>query len=192
MKTTQFNISTKKGETQTLRFVVTQEIPFPDIEGNGSGLRWRNFGGLFKNYNGEVKGIGSNYICHLLAPGDVPEDYNRTHFAGYADYHDKTKVNGGTMTVRGRDLGEMTIHFEDREHWNSETIKVNGYNSPSNGERQVIAQLVLPPLREFIAANKAALREEAIAKIKARFAEQIKATRSHVDALEAQIETATY
>ncbi len=31
MKTITLTISTKKGESQTLRFLVVQEIPYPDI-----------------------------------------------------------------------------------------------------------------------------------------------------------------
>lgn len=191
MKIHTFTISTKKGDEQTLRFGVAQEVPYPDIEGNGSGLHWRNFGGLFGQYGSKAQGIGEKYYCYLLAPDvEIPDDYNRTHFAGYADYHDKSKVNGGTMTFRGKDLGEMSIHFDANPHW--QDIKVRGFERATGSEREAITSLIVPRLQEFIAANKAELRAEAIAKVKKTFSERIKSARASIDALENEAQTATY
>ena len=47
MKTLKLTVSTKKGETQNLRFLIQQDIPYPDITGEGGRLAWRNCGGLF-------------------------------------------------------------------------------------------------------------------------------------------------
>lgn len=196
MKTTTFTVSTKKGEAQTLRWLVVQEIPYPDIEGHSGRFQWRNFGDLFGQYGNKASGIGSNYFCHLLAdtaPEAIPDDYNRTIFAGYADYHDKTKVNGGTFKLRGRDLGEMSIRFEHNfSNPDYAVIKVNGFDSSSSGERQAITDLICPALRTFINDNKAELKAEAIAKIKARFAAELKEAREQLQELENKTAEAVY
>lgn len=183
MNITEISINTKKGETQKLRFLVVQEIPFPDIEGACGSIRWRNFGGLFPQYGSKATGLGSKFYCYLLAPGDVPEDYSRRHFAGY-------EGNPGTMTFRGKDLGEMTIHFDNNPTW--QDIKVRGFDRATGSEREAITELVIPQLKAFIDANKAALREEAIAKCKANFTGRISELRKQIGVLETEAANAVY
>jgi len=186
MKTIKMTVSTKKGEAQGLRFLVVQEIPFPSI-GSGGRLAWSNCGGLFPSYGPEAEGIGSKFICYLLAdpaPEIIPDDYNRTIFAGYADYHDKTKINGGTFRLRGRDLGEMSLRFDGNPQFPE--IKVSGFDRPSNSEREAIMKLICPALWQFITDHQAELKAEATAKLKARFAAELNAARKTLDALEAQ------
>ncbi len=192
MKTLQVTVSTKKGETQNLRFLVIQEIPYPDISGECGSLRWRNFGGIFSQYGRKADGIGATYFCNLLsdtAPEVIPPDYNRTIFAGYADYHDRTKINGGTFKLRGRDLGEMSIHFGNLT-WPD--IKVNGFDNPSKAERETIQELICPALVQFIEQNRASLKAEAVAKIKARFESELQEARKTLTELENQTTTAIY
>jgi hypothetical protein len=189
MKTTTMIVSTKKGESQILRFLIVQETPYPDIER----FQWRNFGGIFPQYQRPAEGIGSKYYCYLLAdnaPKVVPDDYNRTIFAGYADYRDKTKVNGGTFKLRGRDLGEMSIRFDANPDYPE--IKVNGFERPSNGERSAIVELIVPALRQFIAVNRAELKAQAVAKIKARFDSVIRDAKEQLNNLEKQAAEAVY
>lgn len=186
-------VSTKKGETQNLRFLVVQEIPYPDITGECGSLKWRNFGGLFPQYGSKAEGIGANYHCYLLsdtAPEVIPSDYNRTIFAGYADYHDKTKINGGTFKLRGRDLGEMSIKFSSNPTWPE--IKVNGFDTPSKGEREAIQELICPPLLKFIQENRAELKAAAVASIKAQFDRKLDEARVTLIELAKQAATATY
>jgi hypothetical protein len=193
MKTLKLTASTKKGETQNLRFLIQQDIPYPDIAGDCGRLAWRNAGGLFGQYGSPARGIGENYICSLLAdtaPDVVPDDYNRTILAGYADYHDQTKINGGTFKLRGRDLGEMTIKFEGNPDY--QNIKVHGFDAPSTGERAAIAEFIVPALRQFITDNRAELKAEAVANIKARFSAELEDARIALKVLEDQAETATF
>jgi hypothetical protein len=193
MKTIKMTVSTKKGEYQALRFLVVQEIPYPDIASDGGRISWRNFGGLFDQYGRKADGIGSNYYCYLLAdtaPDIVPDDYNRTLFAGYTDYHDQTKVNGGTFKFRGKDLGEMSIHFGNNPDYPD--IKLNGFNAPTSSERDAIRALICPELRQFITENRVDLKAEAVDKIKNRFAAELRETRESLNALEAQAAKAVF
>lgn len=185
MKETSINVSTKKDEVQLLRFGIFQENPYPDIEGHSGAFRWRNHGGLFREFGNAAKGLAAKYGCYLLAPGvEVPT----TGFG--AKYLAGLDGNGGTLKVRGKDLGEMDIHFEGNDGW--PTIRVRGTEAPSDGERDVIMRQVVPLLREFIEANKAELRDEAIARVKAKFAERIAEMRKQVDKLEIEAAAATY
>ncbi len=193
MKTLQISASTKKGETQNLRFLVVQEIPYPDISGECGSLKWRNFGGIFSQYGRKAEGIGASYFCHLLAdtaPEVIPPDYNRTVFAGYVDYKDQIKINGGTFKLRGKDLGEMSIHFSHNPTWPE--IKINGFNAPSKSERESIQELICPALIKFIEQNRASLKAEAVAKIKAQFQDKLKEARETLTELENQAATAIY
>lgn len=192
MHITSFHISTKKGDDQTLRFLIVQEIPYPDIGSECGEARWRNGGGLFRQYGRPAEGIGTNYICHLLAPGDVPEDYNRNHFAGFTPYAGYGKPAlpplPGTMKLRGRDLGEMTIKLESNPDWPD--IKVCGNESPSRSERDAIKTLVVPHLQKYISEHAAELRAEAVAKITANMVQRIADARKRLDVLEKEADEA--
>lgn len=190
MKTTQLSVSTKKGEAQSLRFMIVQEIPYPDIDGTGSRLQWRNGGAFFPKYGAKFDGIGSRYHCYLLAAEceNPPEDWNRSHLAGYADYDDKTKVNGGTMTLRGKDLGEMSVYFGNNPGWPE--IKVRGFDNPSTAEREVIEAQIVPGLLQFIAGNKAALYADACGRLRARIEKELSEARAELDTLEREANTA--
>jgi len=195
MKMTTFQISTKKGESQTVRFLVSQEHPWPDFHSTGSSIQWRNTGGLFPAYQQPAVGLGSRYYCYLTVPGiEIPEGWNRTHLAGFTHrpgpYGSPYVTNPGTITLRGKDLGEMTVYFGNNPEWPD--IKVRGHDAPSSSERDFIKAQIVPALRDFITANKDELKQEAIAAVKAAFAKSIKAARSELDAMEKQVETAVY
>lgn len=181
MKIASITITPKKGESVTLRFLVVQSIPYPDIASNGGRLEWRNDGGLFPRYYNPASGIGENYHCYCLADGITPpEDYNRTHFAGYDG-------KPGAFLLRGKDIGELTINLGSYAE-----IKVQGFNTPTPGEREFITAQIVEPLRAFIAVNKAALKEEAVVKITAQMRERVATARKEIDRLEAMINTAKF
>jgi len=178
MQTT-FEISTKKGETQTLHFLVYHEVTYPDITTECGGFKWRNGGGLFPQYNCKFE-FPAAYRCHLLKPDAVVTgdySYNRHDLAGF-------EGNPGAMTLRGQSLGEMSIDIGANPQWPG--IRVNVFNTPSPKERETITALVVPKLLQFIAANKTALRAAAIAQIKARFESQIAEAHKAIDKLRAE------
>lgn len=195
MKTTSFSISTKKGESQTVRFLVSQEHPWPDFNSNGSSIDWRNTGGLFPAYQQPATGIGSQYYCYLTIPGiEIPEGWNRTHLAGFShrpgSYGTPEVTNPGTITYRGKDLGEMMVYFGSNPNWPD--IKVRGHDAPSSSERDFVKSAIVPALREFIASNKADLKAEAVAAVKGAFAKKLGEARAQIDAMEKKVETAVY
>lgn len=195
MKTTTFNVSTKKGESQAVRFLISQEHPWPDYHSTGSKIEWRNTGCVFESYQHPAEGIGSRYYCYLTMPDvEIPEGWNRTHLAGFSHrpgpYGTPEVVNPGTITLRGKDLGEMTVYFGSNPEWPD--IKVRGHDAPSSSERDFIKAQIVPHLLEFIAANRDELKQEAVAAIKAAFAKCLQSARADLDAMETKAETAVY
>lgn len=172
----QFAISTKKGESQPLRWFIVQETPHPGITSEGSALRWRNGGGLFREFGNPPKGIGARYYCHLLKPeGDLPADYSRRDFAGF-------EGNPGTIKFRGKDLGETSVHFDNNPSW--PTIRLNGHDTPTSSERALFEQHVLPPLREAIAERKGVLFALACERIEKRMRDELIEARAGLEKLE--------
>lgn len=185
----EFNVSTKKNETQTLRFLVVQNRPHPRVSSGGGPLRWENCEGLFPAYQRPATGLKASFTCYLLAPGDVPEDYNRRNFAGFKDYHTGA-ANPGTMVVCGKDLGEMTVDFSGPNL--EPSIRVQGGERPTPAVGSVLRLLVVPPLQQFIRENSAELHADAKASVLARMQQEIAETRKELDALEAEIEQAVF
>lgn len=185
MKIHKFNISTKKGEIQTVRFLIQQCHPFPSIGGQGGSFKWENCGGLLAAYQSPASGIGRDFSCCLLAGGLAvpPTDWNRTHLAGYGG-------NGGTITLRGKDIGELSVKISLADYF--PRINVRGFDKPSDCEREFIRAQIVPELEEFIRSNLDDLKAEAVGKIKAEFAKQLADTRQTLDAMEKQIEQASY
>lgn len=195
MKTITFQVSTKKGESQTVRFLVSQEHPWPDFNSNGSSIDWRNTGGLFPAYQQPAAGLGSRYYCYLTRPDiEMPENWDRTHLAGYrhrpGPYGTPDVTNPGSITYRGKDLGEMTIYFGNNPEWPD--IKVRGHDAPTSSERDFIGSAIVPALRDFINANKEELKQEAVSAVKASFAKKLSEARAEIDAMERKAETAVY
>jgi hypothetical protein len=176
MHITEFTISTKKGESQKVRWLISQEIPYPDIEGSCGTLKWRNAGGLFPAQGRPASGIGSRFYCYLLVPEiAIPEDYNRNHFAGYVPYQSYGKPqlppNPGTITFRGEDLGELLVYFGDNPDWPE--IKSECSNHVGGAARDMLLEQVIPPLREYIKQNAAKLKSKAVEKLRKRMSDKI-------------------
>jgi hypothetical protein len=158
-----FPIQPKKGETQHLRFLIHQEIPYPDTEGFGGRLQWRNTGGLLPKHGAPATGLEKTYRCLLLPPsGTPPPNFNRTHLAGYEN-------NPGTLVIRGKNLGEVTVTIS--ETWQSS--RVCGFENPTPFEEKVFSQWIYPTLREHIEENKKSLYEEATQKVEQNFLEKL-------------------
>ncbi len=189
----EINVETKKGKVQLTRWLVVQEAPFPDVEGHGGYLRWRNCEGLKPQYGSSEKpGIGKSYRCNLLRSdldaGTLGEDCNRTAFAGYEDYYTKA-VNPGAITYRGRDLGEMEIKVELRDglpggSWFK--ISVHGYGVASDGEREWIKRAICETLEGYIRHDAESLRRDAFERVRASVAERIAKTRESLAELEVE------
>lgn len=193
MKIINIQFSTKKGETQTARFGIEQEIPFPSIGGHSYSLKWENFGGLFREYGRDPEGIGRIFKCYLLVPDvEIPEDYNRTVFAGFVEYpKDKNTPKPGTIKIRGNDLGETTVSINLDSNYS--TVSVREYNGrPTESEKKVFDSLIIPKLREFIEQNEKEIRENSIKKIKTRMRDVIEEARKGLIELENQIEEAIF
>lgn len=189
--TVEIEVATKKGHKQKTRWLVVQDRPYPCIRADAGRLNWSNAEGLIGKYGNQPEGLGSRYTCHLLTPeGEIPEDYNRTHFAGYSHrpgpYGTPDVVNPGTVVLRGHDLGGMSVKFgNNHDH---PDISVRGYGgSPTPSERDWIKAEIVPALRRFIADNAETLRRDALAAVEKRLAAELEEKRQELAALAAMV-----
>ena len=186
MNICEFNIQTKKGEDQPTRWLVVQQIPYPDLHGDAGRLRWRNMEGLAQSYGNPAVGIGKVWDCYLLTPTAQPgKDFNRSEFAGWQDYNTMA-VNGGAIMFRGKTLGEMSI----RAHADSRfpIIRVRGHETPTQSEMDMIKALIIPKLVDFVGGRKEALRSEAIGRIKETFERKLAMARKQIQPLASESE----
>jgi hypothetical protein len=184
------NVFPKKGECVKTRWLIWQERPFPCIRAEGGALAWSNMEGLLGKYGSKPTGLGSRYKCHLLTPeGDIPEDYNRTHFAGFSHrpgpYGTPEVINPGTFALRGKDLGEITVKIGSDPQYPD--IKVRGFDSPSASERDFIKAQIVPFLMEAINANAASLRKQALAYVSKRLTGELAEKSKELESLEKMI-----
>lgn len=201
MHTTSFTVSAKKGDSQLTRWLVSQQIPYPRISAECGQLRWENDEGKLwdRFHNQPATGLGKEYHCYLLAdtcPDPVPENYNRTHFAGYTEYNHYSnpspKRNAGTIKFRGSDLGECLVVL-NLGKWEQIEVKIHdAIQRAGKGERAFFDEQIVPKLKAFIAENSQSLLSEAIAKVKARLVEEVAETRRELEQLEKQIATAKF
>jgi hypothetical protein len=176
MKTiTKITVTPKKGETIDTTWHIYQQRPYPRISITPS-ARWENGRGVFREYGNDPKGLDAQYTAVLLRDGYDAKNAkdNRLDYAGYG-------CNGGTITLRGHDMGEMVInlsHYVD--------IRVRGFDRPTDGEHKFIKAQIVPALRTAIEQNKTALYEEAVDGIERSIAEHIAEARTGIDRLEAE------
>jgi hypothetical protein len=174
----------KKGQPVNTRWLVELEQPYPDYESSGTRLSWRNHGGLLSSYNSPAV-TPETYRANLILPtGDLPQDYNRTHFAGY-------EGNPGTFSLRGSDLGEIRAEIRPAprhlggEAWVS--FQVRGFNSPTPGEHAWLEANVVPALRAFIAEHRDELRQDAAERLSAHLAGMMDRLKEEAEKLAAKI-----
>jgi len=144
-------VETKKGAKQELLFDIRQQRPYPSIEKGGC-YRWRNGDGVFREYGNAPRGLSREYSAHLLRSDYTEENAagNLKDFAGY-------EGAPGTVTLRGVDLGEMTIAINANGEKPYVSAKVRGFNSPTPGERAWIEANIAPALVAFVEEHKAGL-----------------------------------
>jgi hypothetical protein len=174
-------LSTKKGETQTIRFLIKQNTPYPDTEGFSGNLRWRNAEGIIASHNNSTPKLPASYQCYLLPTptNPIPENFNRTHLAGYEN-------NESPLSLRGRSLGEVTITLTETY----EKPNVRGFQTPTPGERKLLEEWIYPQLREFIAENRKELRHEALQTLSDTFDRQIARLEDSIETLKLQSQKA--
>lgn len=172
---TQLNVTTRKGCTQLTTWAINQDRAYPGIDG-GCSLRWRNGGGLFADFNGPAKGIGRRYTCNLMRNDGAAMHGNRYDFAGYEGLP-------GTIEYRGRDLGEMQIEI-DSAHY--ATIRLRGFDKPTDGERAWINAEIVPSLERAIEYNREALHAEAVAAMRASMLARLQDAREQLNKMEAE------
>ena len=187
----EIEVSAKKGHTQKTRWLVVQDRPYPCIRADAGRLNWSNAEGLLDKYGSKPEGLGSRYKCHLLTPeGEVPEDYNRTHFAGYSHrpgpYGTPDVVNPGGITYRGHDLGEMSVKFGSNPEYPDINVREYG-GTPTPSERDWFKAEIVPALRRFIADNAETLRRDALAAVEKRLAAELEEKRQELAALAAMV-----
>lgn len=195
LHTISFNVSAKKGDNQPTRWLVVQNHPHPRINANCGALRWENDEGqLWSSYQRPATGLADNFTCYLLAdtcPDPVPEDYNRSQFAGFVPYASYGKPalppNGGVIQFRGASLGECIVRFE--REWTRISVR-DGSQSPSKSESDFFNDQIIPHLKAFIAANRESLKAEAVTRVKARLAGEVAEKRKELNNLEKAIKTA--
>ena len=77
METVTITLEPRKGEQITTTWGVHQVRPYPDLEGTGGSLRWRNGGGVFPEYGSPAKGIGNEYRAAAVGQGARIQDLDR-------------------------------------------------------------------------------------------------------------------
>lgn len=193
MTTTVIDITTKKDHTQKTTWGIVQERPYPSVEARFGRSQWTNFGGLLADYNGKVNGLEERYTCNLLRSDQTEWDMStRVSYAGYKDYPaygQPPKPDApGTIVYRGVDMGEMSVSLgRDCPY---EQIQVRGFHHPTPGERSFITSQIVPALRQAVEANREALKQEAIAGIRAHVAEKLKEGRAALDKMQKEMENA--
>jgi len=188
-------ISTKKGEQQITRWLVTKGHTYPSI---APGPRWENAGHLFPHGKDAKPALENEVRCYLLR-----SDFNvdnmtgdRRDFAGYVplsyDQHGRRVTEGGNpgcITYRGESLGEMSVTFGHNPAW--PYISVRGYGrTHTAGERAWIEEQIVEPLRQFIAENAASLHADAVERLKKDVRECLQKHREELDKMEEQMNAA--
>lgn len=182
----EIEVEPRRGHKVKTRWIVEQDRPYPTAERG----RWRQGGGWFCETGVWDEGycVAYRYTASLLAEGvEPPEDWNRTHLAGYRTYSpggDKGAPLPGSVTLRGNDLGEMTVSWEAGKTQYA-TITVRGYAGRCTAaEHGWTAAHILPGLVAYAEANRAPLFARAIEALRKRFAEVVADMRAEADLLE--------
>jgi hypothetical protein len=178
---TKLTVQTKKDTTQHTTWRVLQLHPWPHI---AQGYYWDMRGQKLK----------TEYEARLLR-NDVPLPANddRNDLAGFTPYR-STTPNPGTITLRGRDLGEMELTiciYPDGDTGatrHSTLMRVRGNEHPTDAERAWIEDQIVTPLLDTIADDLDTLRTEAIDATRKLFNGQIAYARESLTRLESEID----
>jgi len=157
-------ITTKKNTTQTCRFLISQNTPFPRI------ISWNQYwenddNVLFSSYGNDSKGIGNKFNCSLLR-SDIEDEavtgITKLEHAGFAhgDYGKEQITNLGSIVFRNVDLGEM--QFCMNKAFNRDWY-LSGLSVPDQIKEQIREKL-----SKYIDTHKKSLYREAVATLKNR------------------------
>lgn len=169
------------------RFIVEQAPEYCSLDG---GRRWQT-NALFPTYRKDPEPVRlpAAYRAFLLAHNATPtegEPWNREILAGYIPYdYDATGArittpNPGTITLRGRDLGELSAHISG--DWI--TYRTDAHRDPSPGEKKWLDSHLTPALKSYIQEHRASLYADAYAATLASIADALRNARAELDKLE--------
>jgi hypothetical protein len=183
---------TKKGCVVETLWCVRQIGPRPDFEGCCGGFRWRNYGGLIPQWRPcdmEKPSIGRTYWCDLLRSDKENHDQStRVDHAGYVPDQRDPHPAPGTFTLRGVDMGEMNIVYENGTEWPA--IRVRGFQKPTEGERAFIKQHIHEKLALFIRDNAMRLKAAAIEDVRECVRSRCSEARASLNKLEKEMNAA--
>lgn len=183
----QIEIQTKKNETVITAWEITQDHPWPDIEGACGSLRWRNAGGILPQYGRPAEGLGTTYTAAMLRPDYDPAkaEGNRRDYAGFD--------GNPSFTYRGREMGEITAEIRIGQRWpdgGSVYFHRSYSEALTDGERKLLQDQVAPSLIAFVKAHAEALKEQAIDKIKDSVARHLADARVRLAEMEQEMSEA--
>ena len=82
-------------------------------------------------------------------------------------------------------MGEVRIEIKVGSGWQNYTsCNVNGGDHPTPQEKEIIEKQIVPTLRALIERDAAELHAAAVARLKAKFAEQVARVRASANRLE--------
>ena len=165
MKTIQIEIETKKGEKRMTTWGLTQDHPWPSLSGSCGRLTWQD-NSIFPRYGAPATGLDKRYHAALLRSDWNPENAknNRQDYAGYVEDRSETAAPG-SITLRGKSMGETSATIGVRPDSNYCSWKVRGFDAPTPGEvafLRTIESALVSGIRE----NEKSLRQQAIMEIK--------------------------
>ena len=145
-------------------------------------------------YGNQPEVPAPEYRAHLLAEEvDPPNDYNRTHFAGFTwqkeSGRDAPKIitNPGTFAFRGNDLGEIAINLSMGGQFPECNIRVRDHGALKPGEREFLRSQVVIPLADFVLARGEELAKLATEKLRQTLKERIRDAHAKLVSAEQQV-----
>jgi hypothetical protein len=190
-------IQATKSSTLGTRWHVEQSRPYPHLSAT-YGMDWMNTEQLFPR-GGATASLPKHYRCHLLRSDLDPNNAtgDRNDFAGFSPglvYDPETgrraitETHPGTFSIRGRDMGEVSIEFGNNPEWPDIRLAISG--TPSRAEREWIMERIVPQLRAYIATNAASLHREAVDALAFDTAAKLAKARAELESCEQQMQKA--
>lgn len=162
------DIPLKKGVTATINWLITQDVPFPDITTESGRLAWRNFGGLLKQYGQPAKGLENSYSLDM----DVGNPERQACFS-----------------YRGLDLGAITADIKTTP-WGSFSWKVRRNDAPRDSEQSLLDLYVKPVILKAIEDHKEELKADAVKRLKEYVSHKLSETRDRLKKLDEEMSAA--
>lgn len=169
--------TTKKNEPATIaNWEISQAVPYPDLQASGSYIEWRNAGTLKGSHGNKPAPLPAHFYAYLLPDEKpLPDQWNRTHLAGY-------EQNPAPLSFRGKTLGE--VQLEKTPHYTN--WRVRGSETPTPSEKEWLNAEILPQLLKAIDDNRDALKAAAVERIRKTLAERLATARRDLDRMETE------